>query len=498
MGNKVVIIGSGFSSLAAACYLQKAGKDVLVLEKNEQLGGRASVLEENGFKFDMGPSWYWMPDIFERFFNDFGKEVSDYYKLQKLSPAYNVFFGEGDKVEIPDNLPAIINTFDAIDPGSGIKLKKFIEEAKKNYGIAMDELVFKPGISLLELVTPDTIARLNLFVTNISSEVKKITKNKKLQSILEFPVLFLGAKPEKTPAFYNFMNYADFGGGTWYPEGGMNEIVKGMVSLGESLGVKYQTGQEIVDITAKGNRVQAVQTLNHTYECDLVVSGADYAHTEKLLKPELRNYKEDYWNNKTFAPSAFLYYIGFKGDATEVEHHNLFFDTDFQLHAEEIYDRKCLPKDPLFYANFPSKTDRSLAPDGMETAFFLIPVAVDIDDKKEMHDQYFNLIMERFENCTGYNLKDKVVYKKSFGVNDFKDRYYSCKGNAYGLANTLMQTSILRPGIRNKKLKNLFYTGQLTVPGPGVPPALISGKIVSNYIIKHFKSTQKKPKVALS
>ncbi|MCM5662821.1 phytoene desaturase family protein [Galbibacter mesophilus] len=490
MHRKIIIIGSGFSSLAAACYLQKSGNQVLVLEKNEQLGGRAAILEENGFKFDMGPSWYWMPDIFERFFEDFGKSVSDYYSLQKLSPAYNVYFGSDDFIEIADNLPSIIKTFESIDPGSGARLEKFIAKAKENYGIAMDELVFKPGISLLELVTPETISRLHLFVTNISSEVKKITKNKKLQSILEFPVLFLGAKPENTPAFYNFMNYADFGGGTWYPEGGMNEIVKGMVTLGKSLGVTYKTGQEVTEIVTENEVVTGVKTEDATYQADMVVSGADYAHTEKLIDAKYRNYKEGYWDNKTFAPSAFLYYIGFEGNADSVQHHNLFFDTDFSLHAEEIYDRKCLPENPLFYANFPSKTDRSLAPEGMETAFFLIPVAVDIDDSEEMHERYFKLIMERFKKCTGYNLKDKIVYKKSFGVNDFKSRYHSCKGNAYGLANTLLQTSVLRPGIRNKKLKNLFYTGQLTVPGPGVPPALISGKIVSNYIEKHFSQAQ--------
>lgn len=484
MGNNVIIIGSGFSSLAAACYLQKSGKNVTVLEKNEQIGGRASVLEEDGFKFDMGPSWYWMPDIFERFFNDFDKEVSDYYQLKKLSPAYNVYFGENDFVTIADKLDTIIKTFEETDPGSGKKLEKFIKEAKKNYDVAMQELVYKPGISILELVTSETVSRLNLFVTNISSEVKKITKNKKLQSILEFPVLFLGAKPEKTPAFYNFMNYADFGGGTWYPEGGMNEIVKGMVSLGKSLGVNYRVNEEVIAIKAENGNVKSVKTNLKDYNADIVVSGADYAHTETLLSSELRNFKEEYWDKKTFAPSAFLYYVGFTGDAKELEHHNLFFDTDFKLHAAEIYDKKCLPGAPLFYANFPSKTDKSLAPKGMSTAFFLIPVAVDIDDNEQMHDRYFNLIMKRLEKCTGVTLKDRIVFKKSFGVNDFKARYHSCKGNAYGLANTLLQTSVLRPGIRNKKVNNLFYTGQLTVPGPGVPPALISGKIVSDYILK--------------
>ncbi|MEL4308176.1 phytoene desaturase family protein [Joostella sp. CR20] len=484
MKKDVVIIGSGFSSLAVACYLQQQGKNVTVLEKNEQLGGRASVLEAEGFKFDMGPSWYWMPDIFERFFNDFGKSVSDYYELEKLSPAYNVYFGENDFVSIGDNLSNIVKTFEEIDKGSGKRLEAFIKQAKENYDVAMGELVYQPGLSILELVTSETVSKLNLFIRNISSEVKKITANKKLQSILEFPVLFLGAKPENTPAFYNFMNYADFGAGTWYPKGGMHIIVDAMVALGKSLGVKYHTNQEVLSVDVKSYKMSSVQTKTNIFHCDILVSGADYAHTEKLLPETFRNYSDTYWDKKTFAPSSFLYYIGFKGDADFLEHHNLFFDTDFKVHAREIYDKKCAPTNPLFYANFPSKSDKSLAPEGMSTAFFLIPVAVDIEDDTAMHNYYLDIILNRIEQCTGQNLRDKIVFKKSFGVTDFKSRYHSCKGNAYGLANTLWQTSVLRPKILNKKIDNMFYTGQLTVPGPGVPPALISGKIVSNYIKK--------------
>ncbi|MDG3580949.1 phytoene desaturase family protein [Galbibacter pacificus] len=482
---EVIVIGSGFSSLSVACYLQKAGKQVTVLEKNEQIGGRASILEAEGFKFDMGPSWYWMPDIFERFFNDFGKKISDYYELIKLSPAYNVFFEGGNCIEIANDLKKICKTFDEIDPGSGGKLSKFINRAKENYKIAMEDLVYRPGISITELITPKTMIRLNLFVSSITSEVKKVTKNRYLQSILEFPVLFLGAKPENTPAFYNFMNYADFGGGTWYPKHGMNGVVIGMETLAASLGVVFKTNEEVKSIYVENRKVTKVITQKREYAAGIVVSGADYFHTEKLLAEEFRNYNAAYWEKKTFAPSAFLYYVGFKGGVESVGHHNLFFDTDFKKHAEAIYDKKTLPDNPLFYANFPSITDETLAPDGMSTAFFLIPIAVDINDTKEMRDRYFNIIMERFEKCTGERIANRIVYKKAFGVNDFKSRYNSYKGNAYGLANTLRQTSVLRPGIRNKKVKNLFYTGQLTIPGPGVPPALISGKIVSDYIVKH-------------
>lgn len=482
---KVVIIGSGFSALAAAAYMAKANFSVTVLEKNEQLGGRASLLEIDGFKFDMGPSWYWMPDIFERFFKDFGKKVSDYYQLEKLSPGYRVYFGKDDFIDISDKPEKIIAKFEEIEPGSGKHLRKFMEDSRKNYEIAMKDLVYNPGKSILELVNFETAQRLHLFVQNISQTVRKNIKNPKLRSILEFPVLFLGAKPQNTPAFYNFMNHADFGLGTWYPKGGFNAVALGMVELAKELGVKFLINQEVIEIETENTIAKRVKTSNDIFEADLVISGADYAHTEKLLKQNEKNYSEDYWQKKVFAPSSFLYYVAFDRTVPELQHHNLFFDTDFGQHAIDIYDEPKLPKKPLFYANFSSKTDLNLCPEGKETGFFLIPVAVDLDDNQEIHDAYFELIMARIEENIGVDLRNSVLFKKSFGVKDFKKRYNSCRGNAYGLANTLLQTSILRPSISNKKIKNLFYTGQLTVPGPGVPPALISGKVVTDYILKN-------------
>lgn len=482
---KVVVIGSGFSAIASACYMAKAGYKVLVLEKNEQLGGRASLWEKDGFKFDMGPSWYWMPDIFEKFFSDFNKKVSDYYTLQKLSPGYRVIFGKNDFIDISDKPEEIVEKFEEVEAGSGKHLKKFMADSKENYRIAMNDLVYNPGKSLLELVSVETAVRLPLFVQNISQTVRKNIKNPKLQSILEFPVLFLGAKPQNTPAFYNFMNHADFGLGTWYPKGGFNAVALGMVQLAKELGVQFKINQEVTKIETVDNIAKKIVTKTDAFEADLVISGADYAHTEKLLEPDQKNYSDNYWQKKVFAPSSFLYYVAFDRKVPELTHHNLFFDTDFGQHAVEIYDEPQLPKKPLFYANFSSKTDDDLCPEGMETGFFLIPVAVDLKDNQEIHDRYFELIMDRIENTIGIDLRSSVLFKRSFGVEDFKQRYNSCRGNAYGLANTLLQTSILRPSINNKKIKNLFYTGQLTVPGPGVPPALISGKVVTDYILEH-------------
>jgi phytoene desaturase len=484
---KIIIIGSGFSSLASACYMAKAGYDVTVLEKNDQIGGRASLWEKENFKFDMGPSWYWMPDIFERFFADFGKKVSDFYELQKLSPGYRVYFGENDFVDISDEPEEIIQKFEEIEQGSGKYLRKFMADAKKNYAIAMKDLVYNPGKSLLELVSIETAKRLPLFVQNISQTVRRNIKNQKLRSILEFPVLFLGAKPSATPAFYNFMNHADFGLGTWYPKGGFNAVAKGIAELAKELGVKFHVNEEVLKIETESDRVKNIKTDKANYSPDIVISGADYAHTETLLQENARNYSAEYWQRKVFAPSSFLYYVAFDKKIKNLQHHNLFFDTDFEKHTADIYDEPKLPLKPLFYANFSSITDLDLAPEGKEVGFFLIPVAVDSEESPEIHDHYFNLILDRIKQNTGEDLQAHVLFKRSFGVQNFKERYNSCRGNAYGLANTLLQTSILRPQIDNKKIKNLFYTGQLTVPGPGVPPALISGKVVTDYILKKNK-----------
>ncbi|MFN3909561.1 MAG: phytoene desaturase family protein [Flavobacterium sp.] len=481
---KIAIIGSGFSALAASCYLAKAGHQVQVFEKNSTVGGRARQLHKDGFTFDIGPTWYWMPDVFERFFADFGKKTTDYYQLIKLSPAYQVYFGIKDYVNIADNLPEIVQTFESIEPGSGNILEKFMTEAQDNYNIAIKKLVYRPGESPLELVTTQTMLKVGTFFSNISKEIRKRFKNPKLVQILEFPVLFLGAKPSDTPAFYSFMNFADFGLGTWHPKGGMYSVVKAMHQLAEELGVEFQVNQNIHKIVVENKKAIGLETQSEFVAADLVLSGADYAHTETLLEPKFRQYSEKYWDKKTFAPSSLLFYVGFDKEIERVEHHSLFFDVPFSKHAEEIYDHPQWPSEPLFYASFPSKTDE-VAPAGKEAAIFLIPLATDLEDTSEIREKYFEIILTRLEQLTEQSLKNHVIFKESFCVNDFKEAYNSCKGNAYGMANTLLQTAFLRPKLKSKKLPNLYFTGQLTVPGPGVPPSLISGKLVAELIEKY-------------
>ncbi len=488
MKKTITIIGSGFSALAASCYLAKDGFDVTILEKNPTVGGRARQLIKDGFTFDIGPTWYWMPDVFEKFFSDFGKLPSDYYTLEKLNPAYEVYFNSLDSIQIPDNLTEILSIFEKEEKGSAKHLDQFLKEAKYNYDVAIKDLVYRPGISITELITPVTIKKVNEFFSTIRTSVRKRIKSHKLRQIMEFPVLFLGAKPSNTPAFYSFMNYADFGLGTWHPKGGMYEVVNAMVNLAQSLGVKIEVNQNVEKIVVETGTVKSVISNGIAIESDIVLSGADYHHTETLLDKEYRGYSEKYWDSKIFAPSSLLFYVGFDKKIENVSHHTLFFDTDFDVHAKDIYDNPKWPEKPLFYASFPSKTDSIVAPFGKEVGIFLIPIAPGIEDTPEIREKYFQNIICRFEELTNQKVTDSILFKESFCVNDFVKDYNSYKGNAYGLANILTQTAFLRPKIKSKKVKNLFFTGQLTVPGPGVPPSIISGKIVSDLIKKQLSN----------
>jgi phytoene desaturase len=488
MKKTIAIIGSGFSALAASCYLAQQGNKVTLYEKNESIGGRARQFKKEGFTFDMGPSWYWMPDVFERFFHDFNKKTTDYYELIKLNPAYRVYFGVDDFISIYDNLEEIKTTFESIEKGSGHELETFIKQAKSNYDIAIKDLVYRPGVSALELITVETTLKLNQFFSTVSNDIRKKFKKERLIQILEFPVLFLGAKPTKTPSFYNFMNYADFGLGTWHPKTGMFDVVRGIEKLALELGVTIETNAAIEKIVVENKTATAIVINGKTIQADIILSGADYHHTETLLDIEHRAYSEKYWESRVFAPSSLLFFVGFNKKIENISHHALFFDVDFNQHAADIYDEPKWPDAPLFYANFPSKTDQTAAPEGMESGFFLIPLAPGIHDSEALREEYFEKIITRFEQLTKQEIKNNIIFKRSFCKNDFVTDYNAYKGNAYGMANTLLQTAFLRPKLKSKKVRNLYFTGQLTVPGPGVPPALISGKLVAELIQKSFRS----------
>lgn len=484
----IIIIGSGFSSLSAACYLGQMGYNVTIFEKNRTIGGRARQFKQDGFIFDMGPTFYWMPDIFESFFSDFGKSPSDFYELIRLDPGYTVYFGSENSLSVSADRQQIYNMFESRQRGSSRFLDRYLKSAEFNYRTAIDKVVYKPGRTIFELIMPETAIRVPQFLQSISSRIKHGIDEPQLRRLLEFPVLFLGAKPSQTPAFYSFMNYADMILGTWHIKGGMFELVEAMRAMAEGFGVKIYTDSPVDRIIVEHGRATGVEVNGEIHRADLIVSGADYHHTECLLEDRYRNYSEAYWQRRVFAPSALLYYVAFDKRLRNVSHHTLFFDTDFEEHAQKIYDNPDWPQTPLFYASFPSITDRTVSPEGKEIGIFLIPIAPGLDDNEDIRKKYLDQIIERLERITNQSVKEDILFSHSYAVSDFMRDYNAYKGNAYGLANTLTQTAFMKPKIQNKRVPNLFYTGQLTVPGPGVPPAIISGKIVANMAAKHLNN----------
>lgn len=486
----VSVIGSGFAGLSAACFLARAGNKVTVFEKNETVGGRARDFSANGFMFDMGPSWYWMPETFEQFFGAFGKKPSDYYNLVRLDPGFQMFFGKDDILTVPADMDGVKAEFERIEKGSAAQLDKFLADAKFKYDVGMNRMVYTPCFSWLEFAKPDIVAsamRLQMF-TSVRSQVRSYFKDPRIIALMEFPVLFLGATASNIPALYSMMNYAAISLGTWYPMGGMTEIIKGMHSLAGSLGVEFKTGDAVRQLSVAGNVVDSLHSVTGKYTQDGVIATGDYHHIERNLLPEAyTNYSEDYWDKRTFAPSSLIFYLGVSKKIKKLIHHNLFFDESLDEHAEEIYKQPKWPTKPLFYVCCPSKTDPSVAPEGMENIFILMPLAPGLEDTEALREKYYNVIMKRMEVICDDTIKEHVIYKRSYCINDFVSDYNAYKGNAYGLANTLRQTAVLKPSLRNKKVKNLFYAGQLTVPGPGVPPSLISGRLAAEQLMKTFK-----------
>jgi phytoene desaturase len=488
--SKVIVIGSGFAGLSAASFLAKEGYSVTVLEKNTTPGGRARKFETQGFMFDMGPSWYWMPDVFESYFAQFGHRVSDLYDLVRLDPSYNIWFTGGEKRSIPARKEELHRMFEEIEPGSSERLEQFLKEAAYKYEVGITDLVYRPGRSIMEFA--DMRILKGLFdlhlLQSMSKHVRKFFKDGRLIQLLEFPVLFLGATPQETPALYSLMNHADLTLGTWYPMGGMHRIIDAMVRVAEEQGVLILCNEAVEAIEVRNGGATHVRTSTGRFEADFVIGAADYHHVEQhLLEKKHRQYSEKYWDSRAMAPSSLIYYLGIDKRIDGLEHHNLFFDKDFNLHAHQLYTQPQWPSEPLFYVSAPSKTDPTVAPEGCENLFILIPVAPDLKDSEKVREEYFHRVMDRMENLLGQSIRPHVVYRKDYAQSDFISDYNAFKGNAYGLANTLAQTAILKPKLKSPKVRNLYYAGQLTTPGPGVPPSLISGQVVARELIKDHR-----------
>lgn len=486
---KVIVIGSGFAGLSAAITSASNGNEVLVIEKNSNFGGRANIWEKDGFKFDLGPSWYWMPDVFEKFFKRFNRKVEDYYKLIRLDPSYRVYFGENDFIDLPARLKEFYELFESLEKGSSEKLKQFLKQAEFKYQVAMNDYVFRPSNNITEFVDLQVLSQLfkmQMF-SSLRGHVAKFFQNERIKKILEFPVLFLGASPANTPAMYSLMNYADISLGTWYPQGGMYSVAEGIYKLAQEFGVKFIFNEPAVKINVKNKKTISVKTINNEYSTDAIIASSDYAHTDQeLLDKEYQSYSERYWESREMSPSSLLFYLGIKKKINGLIHHTLFFHQDYDVHASEIYDKPEWPSKPLFYTSASSKSDNSVAPFGSENLVILMPIASGLEDSNELREKYFNIIINNLEKLIGENIRESIVLKRSYCVNDFKNDYNSFKGNAYGLSNNLLQTAFFKPKLKSRKIVNLFNAGQLTVPGPGVPPALISGQIAADEMQKYF------------
>ncbi|KAA3613287.1 MAG: phytoene desaturase [Calditrichaeota bacterium] len=482
---KIAVIGSGFSGLSAAAFLAQQGHHVSVFEKNSSLGGRARVFTAQGFKFDMGPSWYWMPEIFDRFFKKLGADVNALLELQRLDPAFSAYFGLGDYWEIPDDETKLINLFESTEYGAGQKLENLLERAAFNYHMVMKDVIFKSGEKISEYCDPLLIyhsLKFNIF-KSFASHTRSQFSDPRLLRILEFPILFLGGTPQNIPALYTIMNYAGHSLGTWYPTGGLNSLINAMVHVARNLNVQIHENANVTGINIESGTATSLRVDGENIDVDYVVAAADYHHVEqKLLAPEWRRYTPSYWDKRVLAPSCLIFYLGIKGKIGSLRHHTLFFDQNFDRHLDAIYSEARWPANPLFYVCCPSKSDATVAPPDCENLFILVPIAAGLENSHSEHERIFQNITARFAHLTGHDIRPRIVFKRTYSVNEFANDYNAFKGNAYGLANTLKQTALMKPKMKSKKVRNLYFAGQLTVPGPGVPPSLISGEIAANLV----------------
>ena len=484
-GQSVVVIGGGFGGLATACYLADAGADVRLLEKNEQLGGRASRLERDGFRFDMGPSWYLMPDVFETFFGHFDRSPDDYYGLTRLDPHYRIFFKDGDRLEMSGDMAANRAVFEEYESGAGDTLDDYLRKSKRNYEVGMEHFVYEDRPELGDYVDLDVLknARGLSLVGSMQGHVEDYFDHPKLQQVMQYTLVFLGGAPTNTPALYNLMSHVDFNLGVYYPDGGLGGVVDGIASMAGELGVEFHTGEPVTEIRGRRGGFAVRTATGGEYLPDLVVSDADYAHTEQeLLPPEKRQYDADYWESRTYAPSAFLLYLGVEGDVDPLAHHTLVLPTDWDPHFEAIFDDPAWPDDPAYYVCVPSETDDDVAPEGHSNLFVLVPVAAGLDDTPELRASYRELVLDDLAANAGVDLRDRIVMEESFCVNDFADRYNATRGTALGLAHTLRQTALFRPPHRSSEVPGLYYTGSYTTPGIGVPMCLISGLLTAEEV----------------
>ena len=479
----VIVIGAGLGGLSSACMLSKKGYDVTLLEKNDSVGGRARVFEKDGFVFDMGPSWYMMPEVFEHFFDLMDEKISDYFTLKKLSPSYRVFL-KSDKshYDFFGDIDKNCKTFESIEPGSGAVLVKFLAKLKLQYSIAYNEFIFKNYNSVFDFLTW-SVAKVGWKLPLLKKQQQIIEsrfKSEILQKVLQYQMILLGTAPGDCPGIYSMMNYVDFGLGVWYPDGGIWKLPDAMEKIAIKNGVKILKNSSVEEIIVKNDTATGVMLTDKTIlSADIVISNADIAYTDRhLLKPPYQQYSEKYWDSRMLAPSAFILYLGIDGKIPTLEHHNLVFSKDWNKGFDQIFRAPQWPEDPSFYVCAPTKSDPSVAPANCENLFVLVPIAPGLTYDEAFEKEYTEKILTELETYTGAaDIRKRILFQKTYSVKDFAADYNAYKGTALGLAHTLSQTALFRPNNIHKKINNLYFVGAGTNPGIGMPMCIISAEL---------------------
>lgn len=483
---KIGIIGGGIGGLATAILLAKDGHKVTIHEKNPNLGGKADVLKVDGFTFDMGPSWYLMPDVFERFFELIGENQSNHYELVKLPTAYKVFYDYREPLTVGSSLNSVSKLFEKVEPGAGDKLRDYVAGAEDVYNISMDEFLYRDSLRYKDILSVGSIRyahkMLPLISQSLDTYVSRRFKSLALRQILEYHMVFLGASPFNAPALYHLMSYIDIKQGVYYPKGGLRVVIDALEGIARKHGVSIKTNQNVQKITVRSAQATGIKVNSKNISYDFVVSNADLHHTEtKLLTSIHRSYSKNYWSKTTQGPSALLMYLGIKGKLPELNHHNFVFVKDWQQNFDDIFKNKVWPDNPSVYVCKSTQTDNTVAPKGHENVFVLVPLPATLDKQVNI-EEYADRILKHIETHTKTKLADKIVYKKLFGPQDFAEKFNAYAGSALGLAHTLRQSAFFRPDVESKKVDGLYYVGANVQPGIGLPMCLISAEHVRNRI----------------
>ncbi|MBD3408367.1 MAG: phytoene desaturase [Candidatus Lokiarchaeota archaeon] len=486
----VKVIGAGVGGLATAALLAKQGHNVTVLEKNKEPGGRARIWNTDGFTFDMGPSWYLMPDVFEHYFDLFGRTVKDFYELVRLDPSYRFFFPNDEIIDISADLKENMELFDQLEEDGAKKFQRYLKQSQDKYEYLLDGLMYEDLSGLRSMLSPKLMAagwKLSI-LSNMDKLIRKYFDDERVQKILQYTIVFLGGNPKNTPALYSMISHIDYNLGVWYPLGGMGKIVDGLVSLTEEFNgtIKYNT--EVANLEILDNKVRQIFTNNGTIEADLVVVNADYPHVEiNYLPDDFQTYDKGYWEKKTIAPSAYVMYVGLDKTIDTLTHHNVILDHDWVEHFEQIFEDPQWPEKPAYYLCCTSKSDDSVAPPGHENIFVTVPISPGIEDTPEIRESYFDKMIEHMEKVLKTDIRDAIKVKRIFTLDDFSQDYNAYRGTAVGLTHSFWQSAFFRPSHKSKKVDNLYYVGQYTHPGIGVPMALISAEIVADLIKEEMK-----------